>query len=584
MTKIRILPEAVANRIAAGEVIERPASVVKELIENALDAEARSVEVRVDQGGAALIEVADDGFGMDPADAELAFARHATSKIREADDILRVASFGFRGEALPSIASVSEVELLTAPADGEGTRIVVRGGDLVRQGGARRTRGTTVTVRDLFFNTPARRKFLKSERTEEKRIRRAVAAHALAEPEVAFRYVRDGEEVFHLPAHEEPRLRIARLFGRALSDDLVLAEGREHGPAVAGFVSTALGARGNRDYQYFHVNRRPVQQSLLLQAVSNAYRDILPAGKHPAFFLSITIDPDFVDVNIHPTKREVRFSPERAVFAAIDGAVRRALRSERSIPKFWREAGTPAAGGAGRPPPGLPLEAGESRWVYRPEEGEAPRTPDDVRRAAPGAAPLGEGWLARVDLSRVHQIANTYLVAASPEGLLVADQHTVHERILFEETMARIESRSGETQRLLFPETVEADPDLVGAAEEYADLIAAAGFEVRPVGPRALLLEGTPPGTRAGDPRRLLVHFLEYLVESGSKEPSRERRVAASVACHGAVRAGDPLAPEERGALLRRLAACREPLRCPHGRPTFLAIPSDELARRFLRT
>lgn len=577
MAKIRVLPESAANRIAAGEVVERPASVAKELVENALDADARAIEVRVEEGGGALIEVADDGAGMDAEDARLAFARHATSKIRDADDILRVATFGFRGEALPSIASVAEVELLTAPEGGEGTRLVLRAGRLIREEKAARARGTTIAVRNLFFNTPARRKFLKSEPTEEKRIRRAVIAQALSERDVAFRYLRDGEEVFHLPAGEDLRLRLARLFGRPFADELVLAEGKEHGPVVFGFVSKIDAARGTRDYQFFHVNRRPVQQALLHQAVAAAYQGALPRGRHPAYVLSLTLDPEFVDVNIHPTKREVRFSPERTVFAAVQAAVGRALRSESSLPRLWKEKPeTPRTGESRGEPRPLDLPpAREGSWTYHPDSRAVESEPAEAE---------GEGWLARADLSRVHQIGNTFLVTAAPEGILIADQHTVHERILFEETLARIERRSGESQRLLFPETVEADPDLVRIAEENCETIEAAGFLVHPAGPRGLLLEGTPPGLRTSEPRRFLIDFLESLGETERSDEPREKRVAASVACHGAVRAGDPLAPEERSALLRRLRACHEPLRCPHGRPTFLTVSSEELARRFLRT
>jgi DNA mismatch repair protein MutL len=419
---------------------------------------------------------------------------------------------------------------------------------------------------------------LKSERTEEKQIRRGVIAHALAETEVAFRYVLDGEEVFHLPAGEELRLRIARLFGRPFADELVPAEGKELGLVVSGFVSKIDTARRTREYQYFHVNRRPVQQPLLAQALAAAYRESLPPGRHPAAILSVSIDPEFVDVNIHPTKREVRFSPERTVFASIESAVRRAVRSEPGLPPFWG-SGAPRSGPAGAPSAAVPSaapRAEEGRWTYAPAPRfDGPETP---------SPPPEGGWLARTDLSRVHQIGDTFLVAAAPEGLLVADQHTVHERILFEEALARIEKRSGESQSLLFPETVEADPSLVETAEEYADLIERSGFLVRPAGPRALLLEGIPPGLRQGDPARLLVDFLEYLADEGRRDESREKRVAASIACHGAVRAGEPLGPELRSALLRRLASCADPLRCPHGRPTFLAIPADEIARRFLRT
>ena len=582
MGRIHILPERVANRIAAGEVVERPASVVKELVENALDAGADSVELRIEESGRSLIEVSDDGSGMGADDARLAFERHATSKIVTAEEIDRIASFGFRGEALPSIASVAEVELITAGEDGAGTRITVRGGGGLRTESRGRTRGTTVRVRNIFYNTPARRKFLKSDQAEERQIRRAIVAHALARTGVAFRYVREGEEIFHLPAGEELLLRIARLFGKPFADGLVPVEGREHGPEVTGFTCKIEAVRGNRAYQYFSVNGRPVQQNLLVQAATTPYREALPPRRYPAFILSLVLDPEFVDVNIHPTKREVRFSPERTIFASVERAVRRALRSEESIDRFWhrdREGGgrphsIPATGGG---TPGEPLPLGrESAWTYH----------GDDRTAPPGAEPVAEGesWLDKVDLDQVQQVGNTFLVAAGNDGVLVADQHTVHERILFEEALARIEEHRGESQRLLFPESVDVGPELVSAADEFADLIEASGFLVRAAGPRSLLLEGTPPGLRKRNPVRLLVDFLDYLIHEGKAEKSKERRVAASIACHGAVRAGDSLSPEERKGLLLRLASCDQPLRCPHGRPTFLTITAGELEHRFLRT
>jgi len=577
--KIHVLSERVANRIAAGEVVDRPASVVKELLENALDAGATTIDVIADAGGRDRIRVTDDGCGMEPDDARLAFERHATSKIRDASDIDEVTTFGFRGEALPSIASVAEVEMLTSAGGDGGLRIVVRSGDRPTETGARRSRGTTITVRNLFFNTPARRKFLKSDTTEERHLRRVVIAHALGRQDVAFRYERDGEEIFHLPAGEDLPLRIRRLFGAPFAENLVAVEGREMEPRVSGYVSTIDGARANRTYQYFHVNGRPVQQTLLVQAASAPFRDLLPPRRYPALFLSIEIGAEFVDVNIHPTKREVRFAPERTIFAAVEGAVRRAIRSESSLPPFWMGRGE-ASGGERAAAPGpaetitLPLGK-ESAWSYHPPAGEA---------GAPESIDTEGGWLERIDLGRVQQVGGTYLVAAAPEGLVVVDQHTAHERILFEEILRKMEKREGESQSLLFPETVGVDPELVTAAEEQGDLIEASGFLLRPAGPRSILIEGVPAGLRRRDPSRLVVDFLEYLVHEGKKEQTRERRIAASIACHGAIRAGDALTPEERKGLLLRLAECDQPLRCPHGRPTFLAITANELGRRFLRT
>ena len=627
MSTIRVLPPSVANRIAAGEVVERPASVVKELVENAIDAGATEITVAIEEAGLKRIEVADDGSGMDEEDLLLSIERHATSKIREVEELETIRSFGFRGEALPSVASVSRFEIRTAREGAEtGHRLTASGGVDPKIVPAARTRGTSVVVRNLFYNTPARRSFLKSAQTEERRIRRAVIAHALAQLEIGFRYVREGEEIFHLPAGDTLRARITQLFGASFAGNLVEVSGAERGPVVSGLVSNIDAHRGNRSYQYFVVNGRPVEQLLLTQAATNPYREYLPPRRFPVVFLSIEIDPTFVDVNIHPTKREVRFAPERSIFAAIDGAIRRAIRSERSLPSFWidRKSGTGSAGPQAANA-GLPLEGAESQWTYNPGKGgphsgpvrpydshtgsmglptyvpagdarsesaeggavsESTATNDRSSATGRGQAPTvapGTSWIHRVDVANVQQIAATFLVAAGPEGIVVVDQHTAHERILFEQTLRAIEDRPAETQRLLFPETIEVDPELATAVEEYGDMIERAGFELALGGPRTVRLEGVPASARGESPASFTRKFLEHLAAGSGEERTGSRRVAASMACHGAVRAGDVLTREERSALLKQLLACDQPLRCPHGRPTFLAIDSMELARRFLR-
>ncbi len=591
---IHVLPELVASRIAAGEVVERPASVVKELIENALDAGATQIEIAVEESGIRAIRVADDGCGMGAEDARLAFERHATSKIESAEQLESLGTFGFRGEALPSIASVSDVTLLTSDGRGEGMEITLRGGNFESEGMRSRTRGTTIEVRNLFHNTPARRKFLKSEQAEERQIRRAVMAHAFAQVKVAFRYVKDGDELFRLPATDDLKARIAALYGHDFAATLVPVAGSEKGPVISGYVSNIDAHHGNRARQFFTVNARPVQQPLLAQAVTVAFRDVLPPKRFPALFLSVRIDPSYVDVNIHPTKREVRFSPERTVFSAVQSAVGRAIRSEGSVPSFWRET-RPAGRHADRTShlptatgPALPLGGegeGSAAWTYHPRT-DADRR-DGIRAqnvAAPGTAPgEGERWIDRLDLGNILQVGLTFLVAAGPRGIVVVDQHTAHERILFEEVRRAIAGSSGASQQLLLPETIETDPETITVVEEYAETIAAAGFALRPAGPRSVLLEAVPAGIRDAGPSVFLRDFLEGLREEGKGDRSKSRHVAATVACHGAVRAGDSLSPAERAGLFRRLARCEQPLRCPHGRPTFLNLTLGELARRFQR-
>jgi len=570
MGRIAVLPEVVANRIAAGEVIERPASVAKELIENSLDAGATEVEIRVEGGGTRLVQVSDNGSGIEEEDIRLAFERHATSKIRSAEEISRVLSFGFRGEALPSVASVSEVEMVSAAEGGDGKRVLLEGGRLLKEEKAHRTRGTTAAVRNLFYNTPARRKFLKSAEAEERWIRRAVIAHALAQLSVSFRYLREGDEVFHLPSGEDLLLRVSRLFGRPFAEQMIPIEGREMGPVVTGLVSKVEAARGNRSYQYFHVNGRPVEQSLLVQAATTPFREYLPPRRYPALVISLTIDPSFVDINIHPTKREVRFSPERTIFASIEAPVRRAIRSEKSLPPLWEKGGERKGGAAPRGPSEVRLPLGkESEWTYHrsAEEETAERN-----------------LFEEIDPSTLRPVGDTFLVGAGRDLLLIVDKHAAHERILFEEAMDRMEEGKGESQKLLFPETVAVDPVLISVAEEYSEWIEKAGFLVRPIGPRSLMIEGVPPGIRSGEPAGFLIDFLDHLQDEGKKESSRKRGVAASLACHGAIRSGDALTGEEMKNLLARLARARQPFRCPHGRPTVLTLTTEELRHRFLRT
>ncbi len=596
--RIHILPELVASRIAAGEVVERPASVAKELVENALDAEATDIVISIEESGSRSIEVADNGFGMAEEDARIAFERHATSKIESADQLLSLHSFGFRGEALPSISSVSDVTLLTSEEGGEATEITLRGGNLESEGKRSRSRGTTLTIRNLFYNTPARRKFLKSPQAEERQIRRVVIAHALSQPNVSFRYLRDGTEVFHLPAGEELKERIARLFGHDFARELVAVEGSEKGPIVKGLVSNIDSHRGNRNYQYFVVNARPVQQPLLSQAVTVAFRELLPPRRFPAAFLSIDIDPSYVDVNIHPTKKEVRFSPERTVFSAVQGAVSRAIRSEGSLPEFWQGDSQNSKGSDRHHPPSaretrlpLPEGGGGSNWTYHGDEeknrvarsaGSAPYERGAEHLGTNRSAP-GESLIEKLDLNHIQQVGLTFLVASGPDGMVVVDQHTAHERILFEEVRDGIEKAGSHSQQLLLPETLEVDPETMTVVEEYAEAIEKAGFVLRPGGPRSLLLEGVPAGIRNAGPSQFLREFLEGLVEEGRGDRSRSRHVAATVACHGAIRAGDTLTPEERRGLFKRLVRCEQPLRCPHGRPTFLSLSVGELARRFQR-
>jgi DNA mismatch repair protein MutL len=549
---IHILPPEVAERIAAGEVVERPASVVKELIENSLDAGASAVSVEIRDGGLSLIRVSDDGCGMFRADAPLALERFATSKIRTLDDLEGISTLGFRGEALSSIAAVARLEILTRARDElEGTRVRAREGPAVAPDSsvgqiepAASPVGTSVTVRDLFYNTPARRKFLKSPMREGELVRQTVVRYSLAIPAVAFRLVVNGRETYVAPP-ASPLERIGTGLGREVAAEMVEVTWEAADLRVCGHVSQPTIGRRDRQGQFFFINGRPVRSGLLAVMLERPYAGRLPPERRPLAVLHIQLDPRLVDVNVHPRKAEVRLSQERSVYGAVTRAVEAALapypRQEGPFPTLeWPFAGIPVE------PEGIR----ETRTEY----------------VSGGLEPLG-------------QLQNAYIVARSREGLVVVDQHAAHEQVLFERLLG--EERA---QPLDPPVRVELTTREAELLEPYLGALADLGMEVESFGGHAFLVRGVPAPLAEQEPRALLEALLEELPGCRRLAPEVvQERLATKAACTAAIKAGDILTMEQMQALLADLAAAWSPATCPHGRPAFVLLTIEELERRFMR-
>jgi DNA mismatch repair protein MutL len=575
--RIAILPDIVANQIAAGEVVERPASVVKELVENAVDAGARTVRVTVENGGKTLVEVADDGIGMSRDDAILALDRHATSKIRLATDLVGIATFGFRGEALPAIASVSRLALATSTRDGEGTEVVAAGGRIDAVHDVARRRGTTVVVRALFFNTPARRKFLRTAGSEARAVWEILATLALAHPRVGFTVVIDGRQRLAVPPDQPRDERLAAVWGEELARTL-LPVGYGVGPVrVEGFAQRPSDARPTGRRTQLFVNGRPFRDHFLIRAAEAGYRSAIHPGDRPSLFLDLLVDPAQVDVNVHPAKLEVRFRDRFAIERAMEEAVRAALGTLVASAQFG------AAPLPVHPPP--PRHATDVGDPTAPEDLFAPLVPRDPAAIARAEAepvesspPMG-GW--QVPLL---QFDDTYICYESPEGLVIVDQHAAHERVLYEELMHRLEGEGVPAQRLLLPETVELTDEELGIVEAHADALRRAGYEVEAFGGRAVVIHAVPNP----HPRFDGVACFRELVGDLARGrfggwPNRLERFAQTWACRAAVKAGQSLDDASMRELLGRLFACELPPHDVHGRATIVQLPREELERRFGR-
>ena len=596
---IRRLPPELVDRIAAGEVVERPASALKELVENALDAGARNVAIRLSGGGIGLIEVVDDGYGMSPDEMRLALERHATSKLPD-DSIDRVTSFGFRGEALPSIASVSKLTLESRTAGADGWRVEVDHGRRIGEGPAALPPGTRIRVEQLFEKVPARRKFLRSARAEYAASLDAVRRLAMARPDVAFSLEHDGRTILSLqPA--SPPARVAALLAAELERHGVGIDCVRDGLGLTGVVSLPTFNRGVADQQYLFVNSRPVKDRLLVGALRAAYRDLIARDRHPIAALFLEVPLEEVDVNVHPAKTEVRFRDPAAVRGVIVGGLRAALdaeshrsaaREQSAAPVVWTTSEDIRHPGEGRDPseieslshsyPEAPAYAGATRYGVREERAlfTGIRV-EPAARAEPAVEPLQSYPLG---VAR-GQVANTYIVAEAEDGLVIVDQHAAHERLVLEKLRAARAGGAVPRQALLIPEVVELDePDcdrLEGAMAELSDL----GLELERFGPTSMLVRSVPAALRGPDVARLLADLAGEIAELGSALSLKERLdlVEATIACHGSVRAGRVLSVAEMNALLREMEVTPRSGQCNHGRPTWVKLAHSDIEKLFGR-
>jgi DNA mismatch repair protein MutL len=596
MSRIGLLPEILASQVAAGEVIERPASVVKELVENSIDAGARKIEVSVRRGGISLIRVVDDGCGMDRDDALLSLERHATSKIRTSSDLAAIATLGFRGEALPSIASVSRFRLTTRePAAVAGTEIIVAGGKIetVRDGGE--APGTQIEVRSIFYNLPARRKFLRSENTESRNIEHQLHLQATGHPEIAFVFVRDERVVFQLPAVVNLLDRIRDLHGKELVDRLLPVEepSAKASVRIRGLIGQAGVSRQTRAQQLVFVNGRAVENALLTAALREGYHTALMKGQFPVTFLFLDLDPAVVDVNVHPAKREVRFRDPNSVREAIVAAVRRTLESGRHEWQQQFQRPVIASGTAGPIPPRAPIPPppGPGSSIPATTEPLPSFQPQPETASIPAAVPSAWNDQPAVTApgSQQFQIIGVlnklYVLMENQEGLVLVDQHAAHERILFEELRRRMEEQGVPSQRLLLAQTFELAPRDAEWVERNAATLQKMGIGIEPFGQNAFKIDSLPTFLDVADPVTFMRKVIDGLksASNGSSAMRLGEEMIAKTVCRHAVKANDPLRYLEVEKLITDLLECDLPYCCPHGRPTMIQISHAELEKKFGR-
>ena len=680
MSIIRVLPDHVANQIAAGEVVERPASVAKELVENAIDAGAMRIALEVEAGGRRLLKVSDDGDGMVRDDAVMAFERHATSKVARSEDLSSISTLGFRGEALASIASVARVELTTNTEDALATRVVIEGGKMRAVKDAAHPRGTTLVVRDLFFNVPARRKFLRSEATESFHLTNLVTHYALAHPEIAFTLTNNGREVLRVVAANDLRERAYQIFGAEFLDNLLEVNGGHPTLArVSGFVSAPRDRRTSNDAQYLFVNGRFVRDRLISRALSEGYRAVLPHGVYPAALLFVDTPLEEVDVNVHPAKTEVRFRRAAAVSDAVREAVRRALSNAGYVRAEARDQSQPVTNSGDQPEAtelanaraasgdvsmtsvadagsfasqipqvtfepaaqariefsSLPIDEDEpavssGQWAVgsgqtatpgsSPTVGEALSEPRQVGVAGgpihgdtsptvlettaepPAIADAQRSQLPPLnsaqkfarevsveslstDIRPMGQLDESFIIATDSEGLLLIDQHVAHERILFDKYRALESTRLAESQHLLIPETFDLTPAQASVFDVIAKELESYGFELMRLSGRTVAIKATPADLPAGEARNMLAEILDTVdaEKKGSARETLRDDIAASLACHAAIKVNMPLTTEKMRWLIDRLLQTSSPTTCPHGRPVILRLATRDILKGFHR-
>lgn len=646
MNKIRVLSDNLANQIAAGEVVERPASVIKELVENSIDAGATRIQVDIELGGRRLMRISDDGEGMSRDDAILAFERHATSKIRTQEDLGAIGTLGFRGEALASIASVAKVELITKTAEDKvASRVLIEGGRLIDVKDAARDQGTTVSVRDLFFNTPARRKFMRSEATENYHLTSIVTHYALAHPEIAFTLTNNGRDVMRVAAAKDLRERAFQIFGRDVLESLLPVEGgREYVAKIRGFVSAPRERRTTRDSQYFFVNQRFVRDKTIAGGLLEGYRSVLPHGVYPVAFLFLEMPFDEIDVNVHPAKTEVRFRRGEAVKDAIAEAVRSALANAGIVAEARYDPPIPSEPAFVPPPIEQPIVEQPridfaavapipQLELVRPGEPlarVATANPETVPSAKPRLIEFDDTSFRETDfvvdegisvpeerlqpggyvemppvdsaakvakavelesvspstIQPLGQLHESFIIAVDDEGLLLIDQHVAHERILFDKFRKSETERQIESQNLLLPETVDLSPAQSEAFALVENDLESLGFGLMRLSGRTIAIKSIPTDLRPVDARNLFTEILDTIEaekKGGAKRTLRDD-IAASLACKAAVKINMKLTPEKMRWMIDRLLITTSPTTCPHGRPVILRLSMKDIERAFHRT
>lgn len=637
MSKIRVMPEQLSNRIAAGEVIERPASVVKELVENAIDAGAKRIRIEIERAGSRLICVSDDGSGMDADDALLCLEPHGTSKLFTEKEIDHITTLGFRGEALPSIASVSRFTVTTRTADAvEGVCVKVEGGKFLGTTPAAGAIGTTMLVRDLFYNTPARRKFLRSPATESHHIEEMVIAMALPRWEIGFELRLDGRLAFNSPGSATPAARIREFFGKQFAENMWPVDHQENNMHITGFIAAPGFTRNTRHEQRTFVNRRPIEAPAIYRGLKDGYATLTDAGRYAPAILFIDMPPEDVDVNVHPAKREVRFKYDYAVSRAVTAAVNNALKRSRECPAGQlREPALPITG---QVPLSSLLETMQVNYTPKEvEQGEfelhptirstetvKPQPEPEVKQSVPAetprnvlqtvpelpepelpdepevsdvqeteetpdmdfserfnfkAAPYTGGWPTEI----LGVLDNTYILAAGPQGLIMIDQHAAHERIMFEKILDQAR-KGAAAQALLLPQMVELPRSLMGLVLKYRPVFEKLGFDVEPMGNTSLMVNALPLNLKVSRPlTEVFPDMLQELLENSENKIPVDGAYIARAACRSAIKAHEKLPPEGAAELLRQLGECRQGTLCPHGRPTLININYNEIEKRFGR-
>ncbi|MBI4389379.1 MAG: DNA mismatch repair endonuclease MutL [Nitrospinae bacterium] len=609
-SRVQVLPEELANQIAAGEVVERPASIVKELLENSIDAQATRIAVEIEAAGKELIKVSDNGAGMSPEDARLAFRRHATSKICRPEDLASIRTLGFRGEALPSIASIAKVRLSSFREGCEtGCEVCVEGGTFLWAKEVAHPRGTTVEARHIFFNTPARKKFLKGDATEFAHIAQAVTHQALAYPRIHFTLTHNGRQVLNVLPTEHAQYRIAELFGTELAKELVQVGENSGDYALEGYVSNPVFTRANRSAQYFFINGRFIRDKVVLHAVQHGYSHLLPKDQHPALFLYLSMDPRLLDVNVHPAKAEVRFASQQEVHQFISRGVRNALsRNESPPPAAPARQGEVRPAGEPSPPPyrepqGQTAVSYSSPLHSRHDSRDLSRALDRFYRgsaAEPSAGapssperqieifdrkPTPLSSLIYSEFEPVGQLDNSFIILQGKKGIVVVDQHIAHERVLYERFREAARNRKVEVQSLLFPLAVEFPPDEAHLLTAHLEMLGALGLELEPFGSNGFLLRSAPAIFKNDDYGEMLREIVESLSCRGSvgTVDAKREEIIITMACRNAIKINQPLEPDQIRKLLFDLEGTEMPYTCPHGRPISLLFDMEDILKKFLR-